>query len=194
MDNLLSPTPNEAVSPVAVALRIIEARATHVPAILEIYAHYVQQALCTFEEVTPTLSEMHRRLDRLRRTGLPWLIALEGEVVLGYAYASPYRSRSGYNGTVEDSIYVRQGQQGKGIGRQLLHAVLAQCRAQGYREMIAVVGDSANRASLALHRAVGFREVGVLRGVGRKFDRAVDTVLMQCSLAGTASERSGSGG
>ncbi|MFJ3058679.1 GNAT family N-acetyltransferase [Herbaspirillum sp. NPDC087042] len=183
MDTLTAQRPvTHPAPPGAPAITLAEARPDHIPAILEIYSVYVLGALCTFEELPPSLDEMHRRLDRLRRVGLPWLVALEGDSVVGYAYASPYRSRPAYNGTVEDSIYVRQGQDGRGIGRTLLDALVRQCRALGYREMIAVVGDSANTASLTLHERMGFRKVGVLTDVGRKFNRAVDTVLMQRTL------------
>ena len=184
MDTLTAPQPvTHPASPGAPALTLAEARPEHIPAILEIYSVYVLEALCTFEELPPSLEEMQQRLNRLRRVGLPWLVALEGDRVVGYAYASPYRSRPAYNGTVEDSIYVRRGHGGRGVGRALLDALVSQCRALGYREMIAVVGDSANTASLALHERVGFRKVGVLTDVGRKFNRSVDTVLMQRTLA-----------
>lgn len=163
-------------------ITLAEARSEHVPAMLDIYAVYVLTALCTFEEVPPSLAEMHRRLDRLRRAGLPWLVALEGKEVVGYAYAGPYRTRSAYNGTVESSIYVSNRHHGKGLGKLLMNALVEQCRAQGYSQMVAVIGDSGNLASIALHRKAGFQHIGTLTKVGRKFNCLVDTVLMQLSL------------
>lgn len=171
------------ILPPSAAITLAEARSEHVPAMLDIYAVYVLTALCTFEEVPPSLAEMHRRLDRLRRAGLPWLVALQGGEVIGYAYAGPYRTRSAYNGTVESSVYVSNRHHGKGLGKLLMNALVEQCRAQGYSQMVAVIGDSGNLASVALHRKVGFQHVGTLRNVGRKFDCLVDTVLMQLPLA-----------
>lgn len=161
---------------------IAQAVPAHVPAMLDIYSVYVTGALCTFEEVVPSLAEMHQRLDRIRRVGLPWLVALEAGKVIGYAYAGRYRARSGYNGTVEDSIYVSHTHHGRGVGKALLDAVVVECQAQGYAEMVAVVGDSANAGSIVLHERAGFRQVGVLTNVGKKFNRSVDTVLMQRKL------------
>jgi phosphinothricin acetyltransferase len=161
---------------------ITDARSEHIPAILDIYSVYVTGSLCTFEEVVPSLAEMHRRLDRVRRAGLPWFVALESNTVVGYAYAGSYRARSAYNGTVENSVYVGNAHHGKGIGKGLLGALVAECKAQGRTEMIAVVGDSANVGSIALHERIGFMRVGVLKNVGKKFNRSVDTVLMQLNL------------
>lgn len=163
-------------------LTIAEASSAHISAILEIYAQYVLTELCTFEEVVPTLHEMHRRHNALRREGLPWLVALEGEMVLGYACASRYRSRSAYWGTVENSIYVRGGHHGKGIGSSMLQALIAECLKARFRQMVAVIGDSGNSGSIGLHEKAGFSHVGVLRNVGKKFGRPVDTVLMQRAL------------
>ncbi|BEV17833.1 GNAT family N-acetyltransferase [Herbaspirillum sp. DW155] len=169
--------------PPSAAITLAEARSEHVAAMLDIYAVYVLTSLCTFEEVPPSLAEMHRRLDRLRRAGLPWLVALEGAEVIGYAYAALYRTRSAYNGTVESSIYVSNRHHGKGVGKRLMSALVEQCRAQGYMQMVAVIGDSGNLASVTLHRKLGFQHIGTLRNVGRKFDCLVDTVLMQLPLA-----------
>ena len=121
---------------------------------------------------------MRRRRDEVERRHLPYLVAEEEGEVLGYTYAGPWRSRSAYRYTVEDSIYVAPFVQRRGVGRALLGALIERCAELGYRRMIAVIGDSANQGSIGLHRALGFRQEGVLRGVGRKFGRWVDVVIM----------------
>ena len=113
---------------------------------------------------------------------LPWLAADFAGVVAGYAYCTPYRTRSAYRYTVEDSVYVREDYQGRGVGAALLDALIERCTALGYRQMIAVIGDSAHAASVNLHAAAGFLRVGTLRSVGFKFGRWVDSVLMQKPL------------
>lgn len=168
------------------ALRIVDARSCHIAAIHDIYAHYVQHALCTMEEVAPTEKEMHRRHDALRREGLPWLVALEGADVVGYAYAARYRSRAGYAATLETSIYIDKNRQGMGVGRALLDALIQAGRQFGARQMVAViVGDEGTTGSIRLHEHFGFQQVGVFTGVGRKFGRDVDTLLLQRDLLTT---------
>ncbi len=153
-----------------------------VPAIAAIYAHHVRTGLASFETVPPTQEEMaHRRLEILKH-GLPYLVAELGGAVAGYAYAGPYRLRPAYRFTLEDSIYVHPDHIGKGIGRLLLGALIAACEQKGYRQMIAIIGDTGNAASIGLHQAFGFEHAGTLRAVGFKFGRWVDTVLMQRSL------------
>ena len=147
-----------------------------------IYDHFVQTSAATFEETSPTSNDMTDRYMELLGKGLPFLIAGQGDQIVGYAYAGPYRSRSGYRYTVEDSVYVDQAHLGKGIGRLLLNELINRCTALGYRQMIAVIGDSANTASIALHSQMGFKVIGALPATGRKFERWVDTVLMQCAL------------
>jgi len=153
-----------------------------IPAITAIYAHYVRTHLATCEIDPPDEHEMaRRRLDVVGR-GLPHLVAeVDGEVA-GYAYASPYRPRPAYRFTVEDSIYIHPAHAGKGLGRLLLSSLLTACEQAGCRQMIAVIGDSDNAASIGLHSALGFRQVGVLRSVGMKFGRWVDSVLMQRAI------------
>lgn len=151
-------------------------------AIQVIYAHHVQTGFASFEEVAPDLSEMTRRWEAIRQAGLPYLVATEGERILGYAYAGPYRPRSAYRFTCEDSIYLAPGAQGKGIGRALLALLIDQTTALGLRQMIAVIGDSANLASIGVHRALGFEMTGTFHAVGFKFGRWVDSVLMQRAL------------
>ena len=152
------------------------------PAVQAIYGHYVLHDLCSFEEEVPTAPQMQsRRADVLAR-GLPYLVAMKDGEVAGYAYASPYRSRSAYRHTVEDSIYVAPGMQGHGIGKALLQEVIRRCTESGFTQMVAVVGNSANAGSQRVHQSLGFETVGVLRNVGFKFGQWVDTVLMQRAL------------
>lgn len=152
------------------------------PAIAAIYAVEVLEGTASFEIEPPDEAEMARRLADVLGRGLPWLVAvLEGEIA-GYAYAGPYRTRAAYAATVENSVYVARSCRGHGIGRMLLDALIEACAAAGRREMVAIIGDSANAASIRLHEACGFRLVGTLQGVGRKHGRWIDTVLMQRSL------------
>lgn len=162
----------------------IRASAEHdLPAIAAIYRHHVMTGLASFEETPPDAEELARRRAAVLASGLPWLVATDGgRALLGYAYAGLYRPRSAYRYTVEDSIYVAPGQTGRGVGRALLAALIADTEAKGYRQMMAVIGDSANAASIGVHRACGFIEAGRLRAVGFKFGRWVDSVLMQRAL------------
>lgn len=163
-------------------LQIRPASEAHAGAMAAIYAHYVLNATCSFETEPPDEQEMARRLRTLVAQGLPCLVALRGTELAGYAYAGRYRERPAYRHTLEDSIYVADGCRGSGIGRALLQALLERAAAGGHRQMVAVVGDSANRGSIALHERAGFRQVGVLRDVGFKFGRWLDTVLLQRAL------------
>ncbi len=152
------------------------------PAIQAIYAHHVLHGLASFEEEAPPLAEMRRRFEEVTAGGLPYLVAEEGGVVLGYGYCTLYRSRSAYRYTLEDSIYVKQGSQRKGIGKALLAELIARCTALNYRQIVAVIGDSANAASIAVHASLGFVRAGNLRSTGYKFGRWVDSILMQLPL------------
>lgn len=151
-------------------------------AIGEIYRHYVANSTATFEIDLPTDLELAARRRSALGHGLPHLVAEVEGIVVGYAYASPYRPRPAYRFTVEDSIYLHPAHTGKGYGRQLLAALIAECEKGHSRQMIAVVGDSANRASIQLHKSLGFREIGTLTNVGYKFERWIDTVLLQRPL------------
>ena len=154
----------------------------HVAAITTIYAHHVLHGLASFEIEPPSEDDTRqRRLDIVSRN-YPYLVAACAGEVVGYAYASPYRLRPAYRHTAENSVYLHPAWTGRGIGRQLMSALLAECEARGLRQIVAVIGDSANFASIGLHKSLGFREVGVLRSVGFKFDRWVDSVLMQRAL------------
>ena len=158
------------------------AAAQDIPAIQSIYAYHVLNGLASFEEEPPSLEEMRRRFEDVTRQGLPYLAAEENGEVLGYGYCTLYRTRSAYRYCLEDSIYLKNGLQGKGIGKALLAELIARCEALNYRQIIAVIGDSANAASIAVHASLGFVRAGNLRSTGYKFDRWVDTVLMQRPL------------
>jgi len=158
------------------------ARDADLGAMQAIYAHHVLTGLATFEEIPPDAAEMAaRRADVLAR-GLPWIVAENAGRVLGYAYAAPYRLRSAYRFAVEDSIYLDPAATGRGIGGRLLAALIEASTAVGARQMLAVIGDSGNAASIAVHAKAGFAHVGSFRSVGFKFGRWVDTVMMQRPL------------
>jgi L-amino acid N-acyltransferase YncA len=159
-----------------------DAVAADLSGIQAIYAHHVLTGLSSFEEVPPTVAEMASRRDAVIAAGLPYLAAeLDGRVV-GYAYATVYRPRPAYRHTIEDSVYVAPGLDGKGTGTALLRRLIDRCEQGPWRQMLAVIGNSGNAGSIALHRRLGFREAGVFLDVGFKFGRWVDTVLMQRPL------------
>ena len=154
--------------------------------ITAIYDHAVRHGTASFELEPPDAGEMTRRYETLRRGGYPYLVAeIDGEL-LGYAYAGPYRARPAYHWSVEDSIYVAPQSHRKGVGRALIERLIADAEAAGFRQMIAVIGDSANAGSIELHRRAGFRMVGTFDNVGFKFGRWLDSVLMQRPLGAGA--------
>ena len=153
-------------------------------AVSAIYAHYVATSPATFEETAPGHDEIVRRWRAIRDLDLPYLVVELSGDVRGYAYAAPYRARSAYRHTVEDSIYVDPEWQRHGIGGALLGGLIERCEALGYRQMIAVIGDTGNGPSIGLHKRCGFDHAGTLKAVGYKFDRWVDSVLMQRALGG----------
>jgi L-amino acid N-acyltransferase YncA len=153
-----------------------------IPAITRIYAHAVRHGTASFELEPPDEAEMSRRQRVLLDGGYPYLVAEIGGAVAGYAYAGPYRARPAYRFSVENSIYIAPEMHRRGIGRVLLDRLVVACEARGYRLMIAVIGDSAQTPSIELHRMAGFQLVGALEGVGYKFERWLDTVLMQRPL------------
>ncbi len=153
-----------------------------IEAITGIYAHAVRHGTASFELDAPDEAEMSRRQRALLDGGYPYLVADVDGAVAGYAYAGPYRARPAYRFSVENSIYVAPDAHRRGVGRALLERLIAECEARGYRLMIAVIGDSAQVPSIELHRAAGFKLVGALEGVGYKFERWLDTVLMQRPL------------
>jgi phosphinothricin acetyltransferase len=165
-----------------VNIRACEAR--DMVAVTAIYRHHVLHSPATFEIEPPGIREMMARRARLVEKGFPYLVAERDGEVIGYAYAGPYRPRPAYRFTVENSVYVRPGNQRQGIGRRLMTALLAECAQKRFHQVIAVIGDSANQPSITLHERLGFRQVGTLRAVGFKFDRWYDSVLMQRELDG----------
>jgi L-amino acid N-acyltransferase YncA len=164
------------------ALTIRPATQADIAAITVIYAHAVRHGTASFELDPPDETEMAARMATLLKGGFPYLAAEAGGVLVGYAYAGPFRLRPAYRFTLEDSIYVSPDHQRHGIGRELLPRLIAASEAAGFRQMIAVIGDSANAASIELHRAAGFDMVGTFEASGYKFGRWVDTVLMQRPL------------
>jgi phosphinothricin acetyltransferase len=152
-------------------------------AVRGIYAHYVLHSLATFEEAPPPLDEMLARRRASVDINLPYLVAQAGAEILGFAYAAAYRPRPAYRFTVEDSAYVADGFGGQGIGSALLGELIVRCEQRSWRQMVAVVGDSANLSSIALHKRFGFELVGTLRSVGFKFNRWVDTPILQRTLS-----------
>lgn len=164
------------------AVEIRDAREGDMRFVQEIYAHHVLQGLASFEEEAPSVAEMIGRRESVLALGLPYLVAeLDGRIV-GYSYASLYRPRPAYRHTIEDSVYVRDGFAGNGVGRELLRDLIKRCESGPWRQMLAVIGDSANAGSIGLHGSQGFRQIGRLDAVGFKFGRWVDSILMQRPL------------
>jgi L-amino acid N-acyltransferase YncA len=163
-----------------IAVRLCEA--ADIAAITAIYRYAVLTGRASFELEPPDEPEMSRRRDALLSGGHPYLVAEYRREVVGFAYAGSYRARPAYSNTVENSVYVREDWHGRGIGRLLLTALIDEASARGFRQMIAVIGDSGNAASIRLHEKLGFAHVGVLRSVGWKHERWLDTVLMQRAL------------
>ena len=157
-------------------------READLPAIVAIYAHAVRHGAASFELDPPDIAEMTRRRTTIIAAGYPYLVAEHAGSVTGYAYAGPYRPRPAYRWTVEDSIYVSPSHARAGIGRMLLSALVDACAERGFRQMVAVIGDSGSAGSIALHRALGFHPVGVLEAIGFKHGRWLDGVLMQRAL------------
>lgn len=157
-------------------------RPDDIPAITAIYRHAVATGTASFEIEPPDEPEMLRRFEALAAGRHPYLVAEREGILAGYAYAGLYRARPAYRTTVENSVYVREDQHGRGIGRALLEVLIEEAGRRGFRQMVAVIGDSGNLASIALHRRAGFQPVGTVRSVGWKHGRWLDTVLMQRAL------------
>ena len=147
-----------------------------------IYGDHVAQGLASFEESPPSVEEMLARFRILKSQSFPYIVAEQAGKICGYSYAGPYRTRSAYRFTIENSVYVDSTCSGQGIGHALLTELIKACERGPWRQMIAIIGDSGNSASIALHRSLGFRMVGTLSEVGFKHDQWVDTVLMQRAL------------
>ena len=164
-------------------ITIRRARPSDVPAISRIYAHAVEHGTASFELEPPDEAEMTRRMEHLLGNHFPYLAAENGSALCGYAYAGPYRARPAYRWTLEDSVYVAPDMHRRGIGRALLAALLEAAEAGGFRQMIAVIGDSTRQdSSVGLHEALGFRHIGIFQDVGYKHGQWLDTVLMQKTL------------
>jgi L-amino acid N-acyltransferase YncA len=152
------------------------------PAITDIYGQAVREGTATFELSAPDLAEMTRRFEALTHGGFPYLVAVQEGHVIGYAYAGAYRPRPAYRFTVENSVYLRPSIHRRGIGLQLLRRLISESQARGYRQMVAVIGDSANAGSIGVHTKCGFTMIGTNPDVGFKFGRWLDTVIMQLAL------------
>ncbi len=153
-----------------------------IAAVTQIYAYHVTNGSGSFEYDPPSEGEMRERFLALIEKSYPILLAVEDGAVIGYAYAGPHKTRKGYDGTVEDSVYVSPQALRKGVGRQLLTALISSAQSAGYQQMMAVIGDSENLASIGLHRELGFTLIGTAKGIGFKFGRYLDVVYMQKSL------------
>ena len=164
------------------ALLLRPSRDDDVHAITAVYGWHVAHGTGTFETEPPDAAEMARRRADVLAKGLPWLVLEQDGEVKGFAYANPFRPRPAYRFSLEDSVYLAADVAGRGFGRLLLAELLARCEDTGARQMMAVIGDSANAGSIGVHRSLGFEHVGVLRAAGRKFDRWLDVVLMQRKL------------
>jgi len=167
-------------------VKIRTALPADLPTITEIYEHAVLYGTATFELIPPNLADMTRRFEALANGGFPYLVAAQDGCPVGYAYAGPYRPRPAYRFTVENSIYLSPSVHRRGIGLRLLQRLIEECERRGYRQMIAVIGDSANAGSIGVHAACGFEMIGTHPNVGLKFGRWHDTVMMQRALGAGA--------
>ena len=163
-------------------IQIRKAEDSDVGAITEIYAHHVLHGTGSFEIDPPDAREMARRMADIVSRSLPYLVAENDNNIIGYAYATPYRPRFAYRFTLEDSVYVHHEHSGRGVGAALLEELIRRCKDWGGRQLVAVIGDSQNKASVRVHEKLGFQHSGVLHGVGFKFNRWIDTVFMQLPL------------
>jgi L-amino acid N-acyltransferase YncA len=158
------------------------ASSADLPEIQAIYAHHVLHGTGTFEEIPPSIEEMTKRYGDVTARGWSWLVAIDATGIVGYAYYTQIRDRSAYRCTAEDSVYVREDVRGQGVGKALAARLLEEAAQAGFRQMIAVIGDSENIGSVGVHASLGFHHVGTLKAVGLKFGRWLDTVYMQRPL------------
>ena len=163
-------------------MEIRPATSADVPEIQSIYAHHVLHGAGTFEEIPPSVEEVQRRFDGIVSRGWSYIVAADETGVLGYGYYAQLRERSAYRFTAEDSVYVRDDVRGQGVGKAIVAHLLDQAESQGFRQMVAVIGDSDNVGSIGMHASLGFQRAGLLRATGLKFGRWVDTVYMQRAL------------
>jgi phosphinothricin acetyltransferase len=165
-------------------MRVRPATDTDAEALAAIYGHHVLHGFGTFEEVPPDAADMDQRRRAVEAYGLPYLVAEDDGRVQGFAYAAPFRPRAAYRYTLEDSVYIAPAAKGRGVGRAVLSAVIAECEKLGVRQLVAVIGDSQNAGSIGLHRALGFEQAGIHKSVGFKHGRWVDIVMVQKALNG----------
>jgi L-amino acid N-acyltransferase YncA len=170
------------ISPISVAPLVRDATPADVAEMQSIYAHHVLHGTGTFDEIPPSIEEMAARLAKVTGRGWAWRVAADASGILGYGYYTQFRDRSAYRFTVEDSIYVRDDVRGQGVGKALVRQLLDDATAHGFRQMIAVIGDSENTGSIGVHASLGFLMVGTMRAVGLKFGRWLDVVTMQRAL------------
>lgn len=163
-------------------MEITDATSADLPAIQAIYAHHVLHGTGSFEESPPSLEEMTARFEAKLAAGFSWLVARDASGILGFGYYGPFRERAAYRYTVEDSVYVREGVRGQGVGKALVDALVARARAAGFKQMFALIGDEENVASIGVHATLGFSHVGIMRKAGYKFERWLDVVIMQKAL------------
>ena len=161
---------------------IVGAAVNDLPSIQAIYAHHVLTGTGSFEDVPPPLEDIAARFAANQAEGFAWVVARDASGILGFGYYGPFRARAAYRYTVEDSIYVRDGVRGQGVGKAILTALVARARAAGVRQMLALIGDSENTASIGMHASAGFQTCGIMRKVGYKFARWLDVVMMQKTL------------
>ena len=185
----VNPVEKDEVADMIEGIAIRDASEADMTEVQHIYEHHVLNGLATFEEVPPTVDEMVRRRAAVAEAGLPYLVAVVDGRVAGYCYATSYRPRPAYRHTIEDSVYVSEALRGRRIGAALLGELIARCEAGPWRQMLAVIGNSGNAGSIALHGRLGFEPVGTIRSVGFKLGRWVDTVLMQRALGPGAATR-----
>jgi L-amino acid N-acyltransferase YncA len=164
------------------SLEIRPATETDLPFVTGIYEHAVRYGTATFELIPPDLAEMTRRFNALKEGSFPYFVAVLDGCVVGYAYAGPYRPRPAYRFTVENSVYLDPTIHRRGVGLKLMQRLIGECEARGYRQMVAVIGDSANAGSIGLHTRCRFDMIGTHSNVGFKFGRWLDTVMMQLAL------------
>lgn len=166
------------------SLIVREATARDLPALTAIYAHHVLHGFGTFEYVPPSEADFAEKWKGIKELGLPYLVAADAGDPVGYAYASTFRPRPGYRYTIEDSVYIRDDQRGRGVGSALMGPLLKQCEAIGARQVVAVIGDSLNAGSIGLHRKFGYAHSGTVSSAGFKLGRWVDIYMMQKALNG----------
>ncbi len=163
-------------------MEVISAAFADLPDCQAIYAHHVLHGTGTFEEIPPSLEEIQTRFEAVKAAGYSWVVARDENGCLGFGYYGPFRARAAYRYTVEDSVYVRDGVGGQGVGKAIVTALIAEATRAGFTQMLALIGDSQNVGSIGVHASLGFQHVGTMRKVGYKFDTWLDVVTMQKTL------------